>query len=223
MIFIGVVAGLLWVYRSFGSTVVFLVFWLPVLALVLEVLRGHPRLSTWVLVASSVLANSSIALIFAYLYSLAGLFLMFFVSTLLVPVVIGSGIAWAKSRTATRRISRSTAWVIVWFLGLLPISMMGTHWPLHLAFALSRPAMDRLADRVASGETLTSPEWAGLYRVVAVKKEPSNGNVALIIDDDPAGRSAFVRFGDSLSPFGPMINLNFNESVGDRWFYQNED
>jgi hypothetical protein len=218
-----VVAGLLWVYRAFGSSIIFLVLWLPVMGLVLGLLRGHPRLSAWVLAASSILANSSIALIFAYFYSISGLVLMFFASTLLVPIVIGSGIAWANSRTESQRIPRSTAWVIVWFLGLLPISMMGTHWPLHLAFIVSRPALDRLADRVASGETLTSPEWAGLYWIVATKNEPSNGNVALIIDDDPAGMSGFVRLTDSLSKFGPMTNLNFNESVGGRWFYQNED
>jgi hypothetical protein len=223
MILIGVVACVLWVFRTFGWSVVAAVVWLPVLVLVMRLLQGHPRLSAWVLAASSVLANSSIAFIIAYFYSRGGLVLMFLASTLFVPLVIGSGITWAKSRTVSQCISRSTAWVVVWFLVMLPISMMGTHWPLYLAFKVSRPAMDRLADRVARGETLTSPEQAGLYWIIMAKKEPSNSNVALIFDDDPAGMSGFVRFGDLLSESGPMTNLNFNISVGDRWFYQNED
>jgi hypothetical protein len=87
------------------------------------------------------------------------------------------------------------AWPLVFALGFFPLTMLFTRWPLRLAFLASAPAMDRLADRVAAGRSVTSPEWAGLFRVVGSAVEPSNGNVGLIIDPDPSGRSGFVRLG----------------------------
>jgi hypothetical protein len=55
--------------------------------------------------------------------------------------------------------------------------------------------------------------------------EAQNGNVALLIDDDPAGASGFVRLA-SRRPgaiSGPMANLDFDEHMDEKWRYQNED
>ena len=88
--------------------------------------------------------------------------------------------------------------------------------------------MEHLADRVESGQAVTSPEWAGLFRVVASAVDPSTGNVGLIIDADPSGRSGFVRA--SVGPGipaarsdGPFYNLNFDLQLRGRWWYECED
>ena len=90
------------------------------------------------------------------------------------------------------------------------------------------PAMERLADRVGAGQPVTSPEWVGLFRVVGSAVDPSTGNVGLIIDPDPSGRSGFVRV--SVGPGipagrsnGPFHNLNFDLQLRDRWWYECED
>jgi hypothetical protein len=85
-----------------------------------------------------------------------------------------------------------------------------------------------VADRVGVGQAVTSPEWVGLFRVVGSAVDPSTGNVGLIIDPDPSGRSGFVR----LSPGpnkpggrrnGPFRNLNFDLQLRGRWWYGRED
>src|SRR5262245_6908130 len=107
--------------------------------------------------------------------------------------------------------------------------MLLTPWPLRLAFLASRPAMERLADRVAAGRAVTSPEWAGLFQIVGSAVDPTTGNVGLITDPDPAGRSGFVRLSPAVRVDGPywnyrpFVNLNINEHLTGPWWYQNED
>ncbi len=83
--------------------------------------------------------------------------------------------------------------------------------------------MDRIADRVRNGGKVNAPEWAGFYEIVGAVQEPSNGNVALLIDDDSAGRVGFVRLEGGPKAFGPLINFRFDEPVGGSWRYQVED
>ena len=55
---------------------------------------------------------------------------------------------------------------------------------------------------------------------------PGTGNVGLIIDPDPAGRSGFMRLGPGTPPEerdGPFFNFNWDERMDERWWYQNED
>lgn len=164
--------------------------------------------------------NVSSAVVCVYLYSIGGLILLALIMFLLMPFVFISGTAWAVRSTRPPKIA---AIVIVYAIGLMPLLVPATIWPLRLAAFISKPWLDRLADRVAGGEELSKPEWAGLYRIVDAKRQPDNGNIALIIDANPSGRSAFVRFAGSLDAFGPMVNLNYNEPLGGKWFYQNED
>jgi hypothetical protein len=218
------VAGLLALYQAIGPpALIVMSFSLCLTGLGWLAVSGHPRRAAWTFAVSACLANVSVGIICAYLYSLGGIILMVLASTLTIPQAIGCGSAWAAARSPTRRLPREAAWLIVAALSLLPLSMMLTLWPLRLAFLISRPAMDRLADRVAAGEAVMNPEWAGLYYVVGTKREPSSGNIALIIDADTAGNSGFVRKTGSADGSGPMTNLNFNEHVGGRWRYQNED
>src|SRR5262249_53313702 len=71
------------------------------------------------------------------------------------PFILGIGAAWATPatrRTARSRRSPLLAWPLVLAVALAPFSMLLTPWPLRLAFLASRPAMERLADRVAAGK-----------------------------------------------------------------------
>ena len=68
--------------------------------------------------------------------------------------------------------------------------MIRERWPLRAAFRLSAPALDRLADRVESGEAPRFPAWAGLYRIRGTKRTP-RGDTASIVGSDSKGDSAF--------------------------------
>src|SRR5262249_9180480 len=107
-------------------------------------------------------------------------------------------------------------------------TMLLTRWPFHLAFVASTQAMDRLADRVAAGQGIANPEWAGLFRVVGSAVDPSSGNVGLIIDPDTSGRSGFVHVIDTtgvpaVRSSGPFYNLYFDLQLCGRWRYVCED
>jgi hypothetical protein len=193
--------------------------------------RGFRRLSAlWfgVVAASS---NALIAAFGIYLPDLHGTVLMFLGWLLTFPIVISAGAAWVSAVTQpTARPHRSPflAWPLVLVLGILPLTMLVTRWPLHLAFLASRPAMDRLADRVLAGQTVAGPEWAGLFRVVGSAVDPAIGNVGLITDRDPSGFSGFVRAGAGPGapagpPIGPFYNLSSDRQLDDRWWYERED
>jgi hypothetical protein len=111
---------------------------------------------------------------------------------------------------------------------IICVMMLFTHWPLRVAFFASKPALDRLADRVAAGQALRGPVRASLFIVIGAAVDPSSGNVGLIIDPDPSGRSGFVRpgLGPSATPgrvTGPFYNLDFDLELFDGWRYQTED
>jgi hypothetical protein len=232
MITVAVVAGLLAMALSpTGLAVTFGLLYLALIGVQWWMFRGFRRLSVLCFGVGVALVNILSATLCVYLLNLSSAFLMFIGWLVAFPVIIGTGVAWASAatrRSARPRRSPLVAWPLVLVLALLPLSMLLTFWPFRLAFLASRPALDRLADRVESGMPVTRPEWAGLFRVVASAVDPSSGNIGLIIDADPAGRSGFVRV--SVGPGmpaarsnGPYYNLNFDLRLPESWWYECED
>ena len=170
-------AGLLaWLYQAVNpfAFVVVIVYSTVVAGLAVGpwfVAREDRRRAGWILAISSALEFAILAYLGVFtLRYLAGVY-KFLIALVLLPPTIGAGVAWAQLASAPgapRRVVRPLAWATVGFLVLLPASMMATHWPLWVAFRLSRPALERLVDRVASGETMARPEWAGWFRVKQV-------------------------------------------------------
>jgi hypothetical protein len=192
------------------------------------VTRGRRRSAAWGLAASASVPGIAVAAVCVYFVNILGFILAFYTVIAVIPMILGFGASWAAQATrkdASHRRRPAVAWPSVVALVVLLPSMLFTLWPLRLAFLVSRPAMDRLADRIVAGEGLDRPEWAGLYRVVATRRARQGDGVALLIDDDPSGVSGFVRLGSrpAPNPAGPMMNQNFDEALGGRWSYQNED
>jgi hypothetical protein len=103
-----------------------------------------------------------------------------------------------------------------------PLITLSTFWPLRVAFLVSRPALEHLADRVAAGQALTLPVRAGVYSIVGFATDPSTGNVALITDADPGGRSGFVRHRPG-TPHGPFRSLWMGMRLSRTWAYEMEE
>ncbi len=201
MIVVAAAAGLLVAARSpIGLFVAFGLAYLALIGVLWWIFHGFRRVSAACFGLVAALSNIATAGLCIHRLCMGGVFLMLLVWLLAFPLVFSAGAAWAT--TATRRETRSQratfwAWPLVVASGILPLTMLLTPWPLRLAFLASARALDRLANRVAAGQGITSPEWAGLFRVVATAVDPSSGNVGLIIDRDPSGRSGFVRVGAS--------------------------
>jgi hypothetical protein len=189
--------------------------------------RGTRRMAQLCFVASAIATNSFVAAVSIYATNLVGFALMFLATVVAIPVISGSGAAWAvaaTSRGAEKPRSAFWVWPIVVSLAVAPLTMF-TSWPLWLAFLISRPDLDRLADRVATGQGLVWPQWAGLYRIVGAARDPRSGDIGLITDPNPAGRSGFVRLCPDrpANYFGPLFNFNFDIPMTGCWRYQDED
>jgi len=233
MIVVAISAGILGVYQTFGGPglliACFGLSYIGVIGNLWSMFRDFRRLSALCFGIAAALANVGCFLGCVYFLSMSVIVLMSLVWLVPFPIMLGAGASWAAKathRNAVPRRSALVAWPLVLGLAFAPLTILLTHWPLRLAFQISRPAMERLADRVAAGRRLAAPEWAGIFYVVGSAVDPASGNVGLIIDSDPTGRSGFVRVGGGISPDrirGPFYNLNVYERLGGRWSYQNED
>jgi len=147
-------------------------------------------------------------------------------SFIIIPVIIGLGASWVTAATRGPAISRRSpllAWTLVVMLAVVPLATLSSLWPLRLAFFISEPALDQLADRIVAGRSPVFPRWAGVFWVVNSVTEPATGNIGLIIDPHPSGRSGLVRLGaGSFDPLGPLYPFPPPEHLGGRWWYEEE-
>jgi hypothetical protein len=220
MIAVAIVAVLLFLFRSVEGAMIALALGAVLLPFGWwALIKGHRRPAGWGLAIAAVVGNASVAILDVYMLSILGISLMVLACSLTIPAMLGCGSVWAGGRAPRGEIA---CWAVILGLALSPLAMMITHWPLRLAFLISRPAMDRLAGRVAAGKAPKGPVWAGVYRVVGTDLDARTGNVGLIIDPDSSGRSGFVLVNSAMF-LGPFFNLNFNEHMVGRWRYQQED
>ena len=130
--------------------------------------RGRPRLAGWAFAGSAAVECVILAVMGVLAINSYMVVYKMMISMLLMPIAAGCGVAWAGGATSAgdgRRLARVAAWSLVALMLVLPASTMFSRWPMRAAFLASRPALDRLADRVAAGGKLASPEWAGLFLV----------------------------------------------------------
>jgi hypothetical protein len=107
-------------------------------------------------------------------------------------------------------------------LSIMPLVTVLSCWPLRLAFFVSRPTLERLADQVAAGQTPKFPRQAGLFLVAGPAVDIATGNVGLLIDPDPYGPIGFVRLGPGTSPARrghPIGEGALDIKLGAGWWY----
>jgi hypothetical protein len=147
---------------------------------------------------------------------------------LLLPSTAAFGVAWAdvasREGAANGRVS-SVRGAVASAIVILPLVTLWTLWPLRLSFLVSRPILERLADRAASGEVLGSPSWAGAFRIASTAVDPASGHVGLLIDPNPNGPTGFVRRarGSFNRPSRPIRGDVLSVDLGAGWWYQEED
>ena len=113
--------------------------------------------------------------------------------------------------------SRPHLYMGIFSAGLL-ISIATTNWPLHAAYAFSRPSFDRLAVQIRAGNNVQTPCSAGMFRICKAELNYT-GTVCLWTDDDSAGHTGFVQCG----PAAPPFNLWSHTSLDDSWQFITED
>jgi hypothetical protein len=180
--------------------------------------RHAPWLARWGFALSSAWLIGSLLVLFAFHPVFHRLSPVWLASLVFIPIVPGFGLAWATSQPSRGR--KAVAAVAVGLVVAFAVSILQTHWPLRLAFHLSSPALNRLADRVSGGGTVRPGERAGLYFIRG--GSIVGGDTMLVIDPDPGGLSAFVRKGTAMP--GPRREwLEDGYDKGDRWLYLDVD
>lgn len=101
------------------------------------------------------------------------------------------------------------------------VSVGLTHWPLRVAYAISRGAFDDAARRIRAGESLQTPTRLGLFTIREAELGGNwNAQVACFWTDlDSSGKTGFVQCGDGEPPF----NLWSHLPLGDGWQLIAED
>ena len=98
------------------------------------------------------------------------------------------------------------------------ISVAATHWPLRASYAVSRDSFDAVAQRIRSGEHITTPLRAGLFTIRSVEVS-RHDIVCLWTRTDSSGYTGFVQCRRDHVPF----NLWSIVSLDDRWQFISED
>lgn len=98
------------------------------------------------------------------------------------------------------------------------ISVAATHWPLRVAYALSRDSFDTLAQRVRAGELVAMPVSAGFFTIERAELS-YHGIVCLWTHPHPSGSTGFVQCRRDHVPFNLWSLIRLDE----RWQYISED
>ena len=226
-----IIAGLLAIPA--GWQVITAVISLPSLALIISwwlSLRGHRRLAAFCFWPTAVIANVAIAYYCVFpdgwfYFLIWGLSLF-----VILPTLLAFGVAWAFLATreaVTSRRPPSVAWLSVVALAVMPAATSWSLWPFRMNFLTARPGLELLAKRVAAGQLVSYPQWAGQFRLAGSAIDPSTGDVALLIVTDPNGPAGFVRdMGRRSSPYGcigPIRGDVLHVELGGGWCYHVED
>ena len=215
MIVIAVIGVVLALLQHFPLSTFAAIYSLCLFGLGWSVGRLRPKLASWEFIASAIWLNVSLFVAFAYLPIFHKSALLFS-SFAFIPIVPGFGLAWITARDGWA--ARARAALVVAVAVLVIASMLVTHWPLKLAFYLSSPALNRLADRVESGEAMTKPEWAGLYLIYSVRPFTANGDLILRANATRGIMAGFIRR-TGAAKGARREALYYGTAWGERWNY----
>jgi hypothetical protein len=190
--------------------------------------RRYKRLPAAAFTVAGLLLN-----LFCLAVSMTGSYTLVVVLGVL-PCLIGTavafsfGAAWCAASAPGVTISghsRALRWTVVAIISIAPLTMILTRWPFRLAFLVSRPALERLADQVVSGVPVTSPRRAGAFVIVGSAVDPTTGNVGLITGPRSSGRSGFERYGarGSRGAAGAFYNFWSETELDANWRFAEED
>jgi hypothetical protein len=146
---------------------------------------------------------------------------------IVMPAIIGHGMSWANGSTHGKSVPKRSghqAVLLVMLLAVLPVLTLLTNWPLRLAFVITRPGLESLANRVDAGSAV-GPVRIGLFQFVGSDVDPITGNVGLIINPVRHRRTGLVRVrpGTPPDPRGPIEGSDLDVPLGGGWRYRQQD
>jgi hypothetical protein len=182
--------------------------------------RVCPRYPSLAFGMMSCFALGSTGLISMHFVHEGGTILIFLLSVFTACALFASGSDWCETRTPTRWCPNYLAVFCVVVFMFLPFSTLFS-WPLRVAFFLSQPSMDRLADRIEHGSKMTPPEWTGLFLIWNSEISEHTGDTLLITGSDRSDAMGFLRVAEGTMPDDPN-SWPHDLRLSDRWMYQGD-
>ena len=108
---------------------------------------------------------------------------------------------------------------------IMVVSIIAFNWPLRIAYALSRPAFDQVAEQVVTGETIATPRRIGWFRIQRIEAPGPAANgidhkgLRLWTGVHPNGNTGFVQ----ASPDNLQFNLWSHFRLDETWQFIAED
>jgi hypothetical protein len=99
------------------------------------------------------------------------------------------------------------------------VSVPTTNWPLRLAFRLSKPSLEAVAQSLRAGKTFPQPMRVGLFTIQKAEIYDLNDKVCLWTDLNWSGKVGFTRCAPGDLPFNLASNLTLDET----WQFIAED
>jgi hypothetical protein len=130
-------------------------------------------------------------------------------------IIVGSLLIGYRRHTQRPSLPALTAPVLC--LAII-ISVAAADWPLRVNYALSRDSFDMVAQRVRTGEHISTPMRAGLFTIRSAELS-HDGIVCLWTHLNPGGNTGFVQCRPEYVPF----NLWSMVRLDDRWQFISED
>ena len=148
-----------------------------------QMCRHQPRQAGWAVISIALIALIPLGWLDVYHREPLGRWLSTVVLCFALPSLVAALVASVRDFRHQEAGLRRAGWLgVVLVFALLPASMPVTNWPIRLAFLVSRPALDGLADRVVTGAAVEFPRWAGAFQIKGVEAEPQpNSTVALLL------------------------------------------
>lgn len=221
-------AGALAIVRTeIGGGFAFLLIWGAVTWVAWRVARIGRRWALGVLAGLAVPIGGLMFWVTLVPVDWIGLTLPLMLALFTAPWLVAAGWAWILADRPREPAPRRLTPILVVLLLGFPMVTALTFWPLHAAFWLWRPGLDRLADRVAAGAPVAWPARVGPYTFVGGTADPKNSrNVALFLIADPNGPQGFVRLIGPHPDYGTIrliLPSAYDFPLGAGWHLMSED
>ncbi len=99
------------------------------------------------------------------------------------------------------------------------VSVPLTHWPLRVAYRLSRPSFEAVAKSLQTGTKYPYPLRVGLFSIKKAEIYNLNGKICLWTDLSPSGKTGFTKCPSNDLPF----NIWSSFKLDDEWQLISED
>ncbi len=139
-----------------------------------------------------------------------------------IPMAIAAAI-WLSGLAMTKTDASKRATVIGFLLTVFHLGLL-SEWPIHAAFAIHRDALNRQAQRVNTGKSVSGWYWKDIYRIYSARTaQTSNGATAVILQIGQGAGPDYLVYGMTDQQIESSFNIWSYRRLDPDWHIVHED